>query len=363
MSSCSSLQTISNSLKEGQKSQREKRTFQISWSKNLDPKQETGNLPLALNSPTIHKGVLFAGSGEGEMSAYELANGRLIWQTKDNGYYHQKPIIFEDHVIYGTVEGRVYSRHYLTGKIRYEVDLDSAIESEGVVSGGRLFFHLRNHKLFSLDVKTGKILWAYRRSVPFLTTVQKVSKPLVVGRKLYVGFADGAVACFSIEDGNLLWEQKLSNSLKFVDVDASPIMIDGKLIVGSMAGKVSILNPDNGGVIKNLPFSISRSPKLIGEEIYFVNMEGELSIYSKELVKKESVKLSDKSLGDFKFDGNRIVVGTLDGRFIELNRVNLASKRTLELGHDQSAIFGDIEISENHMAFISSRYRLYVIKK
>lgn len=337
--------------------------FLVKWAKNLDPSQQTGNLPIALNSPLIYKGVLFAGDGEGVMRAYELENGRLVWEFKDNSYYHQKPIVYKDHIIYGTVEGRIYARHYLTGKSKFQVDLDTAVESAGVVADGRLYFHLRNHKLFALDAETGKILWAYRRSVPFLTTVQKVSKPLVVANRLYVGFADGSLACFAVEDGNLLWEQKLSRALKFVDVDATPILFKDLLVVGSMAGQVSFVNPSNGSILRSLPFSVARSPKVVDEGIYFVSTDGELILYDNDLREQRKVQLSDKSLGDFNVAKNHIYVGTLDGRFLELGRKDLKVKRALNLGHDQSAIFGDLTSESDSLAFISSRYRLYVLKK
>lgn len=365
MGSCTYLGSYSKNFKSAKKEKLEKRSekFHVRWAKNLDPSQQTGNLPIALNSPLVYKGVLFAGDGEGHMSAYEVGNGRLVWKSNDNNYYHQKPIIHEDHVIYGTVEGRVYARHYLTGKLKFEVDLDTSVESAGVVANGRLYFHLRNHKLFALDAETGKILWAYRRSVPFLTTVQKVSKPLIIGNRLYVGFADGSVACFAVEDGNLLWEQKLSRGLKFVDVDASPILYKDKLVIGSMAGKVSFLEPSSGSVIRNLPYSIARSAVAADDGLYFVTIEGEILRYNHDGKEELKKVLSSKSLGDFKVEKDKVYVGTLEGRFLELDRNTFKIKRELELGHDQSAIFGELSLSDEIVAFISSRYRLYVIEK
>lgn len=365
LGSCSYLGSYAGKLKSAKIEKIERRSdkFHLRWAKNLDPRQQTGNLAIALNSPLIYKGVLFAGDGEGYMSAYEADNGRLAWRSKDNNYYHQKPIIHEDHVIYGTVEGRVYSRHYLTGKLKFEVDLDSSIESAGVVADGRLYFHLRNHKIFALDAETGKILWAYRRSVPYVTTVQKVSKPLVVDNRLYVGFADGSVACFAIEDGNLLWEQKLSRGLKFVDVDAGPILYKDMLVIGSMTGEVSFLDPSNGSIIRSLPYSISRSAIAADDGLYLVTVGGELLRYNHNGTVDLKKVISSKSLGDFKIEKNSIYLGTLEGRFLELDRKSFNVLREIELGHDQSAIFGDLGLDDESVAFISSRFRLYVLDK
>ena len=304
--SCSSTKNkikdmLKSPISERQSTLKKSKSFAIKWVKNIDPVYASGNLPLALHSPLIHKGILFAGTGKGQMRAYEISNGRIIWETQDNGQYHQRPVIFGDQVIYGTIEGRIYSRHYLTGKLNFEIDLDSSIESSGVLASGRLFFQLRNHKVFALDAKTGKILWAYRRSVPYLTTIQRVSPPLVVKNKLYVGFADGAVAAFNIEDGNLLWEQKLSTALKFLDVDSRPVLFKDSLLVGSLAGSLTLLDRKTGAIRKSFPYSISRSPIVTEDRIYLSTTSGEIVVLNHEFKELNKKSISDRPLGDFLF--------------------------------------------------------------
>ncbi|MGB0453065.1 MAG: PQQ-binding-like beta-propeller repeat protein [Bacteriovoracaceae bacterium] len=335
--------------------------FRIAWSRNLDPVYDTGNFPIALNSPNVHKGILFVGTGDGFLEAFELENGRPIWKIKENGHFHQKPIFHKDTIIYGTVEGRVVARHYLSGKLKYKVDLDTAIESPGVIAGGRLFFQLRNHKVFSLDAETGKILWAYRRSVPYLTTIQRVSTPLVVGKKLYVGFADANIVCFNVEDGSLVWERKLSRGLKFVDVDASPVLFRNRLITGSMDGKVSILNPKNGVVLRTLDFAISRAPVIHEGKLYFGTTDGRLIRFEADLTTSKELSVSKRALGDIAFTKELLYLATLDGRLLEVDPSSLSVKRTHEFGHDQSAIFGDLVSFDDKLALLSSRYRLYIL--
>src|SRR5690606_9929908 len=117
------------------------------------------------------------------------------------------------------VEGRVFARHYLTGQLKYAVDLGASVETEGAVYKGRILFQLRNHQIFALDALTGKILWGHKRSVPFMTTLQRASTPAFVDNKVIVGMADGVVVALSLDDGSLLWERKIGTAAKFVDVD------------------------------------------------------------------------------------------------------------------------------------------------
>ena len=334
----------------------------LSWIKNNDPPHNTGNLPIGLNSPLIFRGILYAGKNDGHMTAYELSNGRMIWQKYDKGYYHATPVTHGDHIIYGTTEGRVYARHYLTGEIKYKVDLDASIESDGVIHKGRLLFHLRNYKIFCLDVETGKILWAYKRSVPYPTTSQRVSKPYVWENQLFVGMADGNVAAFSLEDGQLLWESKIAIGDKFIDVDTTPILIDGKLFTSSLSGSLSILNPKTGAIIRRIDHNTLRSPIVEKNRILIGTTDGRIIHLDRNFNTVKNQKISLKALTSMKYWKNYLAVTTLGGEFLLVDPLSFKILFHKYLGHSHSAVFGNLTTGEGKLAFISSRNRLYVFR-
>ncbi len=339
-----------------------KTNFRVIWTKNHDPVHETGNLPIALHSPLIHEGILYAGKNSGEMKAYQLDNGKMIWSKVDKGGYHAAPIIYKDHVIYGTDQGRVFARNTLTGKSKYQVDLDSAIETQGVLGKGRIFFQTRNHKLYCLDVETGKILWAYRRSVPFFTTLQRASKPLVLDGRLYVGFADGTLAAFNIEDGVLIWENKLSEGSKFVDVDSTPVLFEGSLYINSMDGNLQQIQPQTGQLIRQLPLKSSRAPFVFGSRLIVGTRDGEVIALDRNLGKGVSIRLGKNAVSSIKYWKRNLVIGLVDEKIYYLDAKTLKVKESFSLGHSLSAIFGQLEVKEGVMAALSSRNRLYVFK-
>jgi outer membrane protein assembly factor BamB len=354
--SCSTLKSV------GVEGVKEKApAFRSLWAKNDDPDYDTGNLPIALHSPLIHEGILFAGSGKGIMRAFELESGRILWKATDNGQYHAAPIVYGDLLVYGTVQGRIYARQKLTGKMVYEVDVDTAIESEPQISRGRLFIHTRNHKIFSLDAKTGKILWAYKRSVPFLTSLQRVSRPIIDGNKLFVGFADGVVAAFSVEEGVLLWETKVVTGNKFIDVDSAPLIYQNKLIVGSLSGHLTLLNPQNGMIERTLPYYVGRRPFLHNGSLLLGTSDGELVVLDENWKEVKKVSLGDQPISSIVPWKNGLALSTVGGDLFHLDSLyNILEKK--HLGHEASAVFGQLKVSEGHLAFYSSRYRLYVYR-
>lgn len=362
ITSCSSVSDLGKSIGLEKPKQKSQEAFYATWIKNLDPVHDTGNLPIALNSPLIKEGIVYAGNNQGKMMAYQLDNGKTIWEGKDKGAYHSRPVMVNDLVIYGSVEGRVYARDAMSGKLKYSVDLGSSIESPGVVAKGRIIFHLRNHKIFCLDYKTGKILWAYKRSVPFLTTLQRVSTPLVHRNKIYVGFADGFAAAFSLEEGILLWEQKLSNAAKFVDVDATPIMFGKKLLMGSLNGPLTLLNPRNGRIIQKLDYTVSRAPIKYKGGLILGTVDGDIISLGRNFKVRKKVKLSSKGISSMTWWKKKLAVSTVGGEISLVNPMDLKVLGTFNLGHANSAIFGELDSKEDRLAVLSSRNRLYIFR-
>lgn len=340
----------------------DKPLMKVAWIKNLDPAYESGNLPISLQSPLIHEGVVYAGHNSGHMEAYELETGRLIWSEFDGSQFHSGAVAYKDQVIYGTLQGRVISRHGLIGNIKYSVDLGASVESRGVIANGRILFHLRNHQIICLDVETGKILWGYKRSVQSLTTLQRVSTPLVFKNKVIVGFADGSVAGLSLEEGVLLYETKLSLSNKFVDVDNQPFIFEDKLFISPVQSVLSILDPATGKMLRQSDFNVSRAPFVNGDELLFGGMNGEIIVTDKNLNTLRKQVVTTGSITNMVAYKNQLAITSTTGNVIVIDKKSLKVLDTFSLGHSYSAVFGEAISTGNELGILSSRNRLYLIK-
>ncbi len=357
LSSCSFLSTLEG-VREAQA------PLTVRWAKNLDPVYETGNLPIHLGAPAVDSSAtrLFMADGSGHMTAYSLENGRDLWQVNDGGTSHAGATYFEDVLYYGTSEGRLISRNSSNGDLNWSIDLGASVESSPTISGGRLFIQLRNHQIFALDAATGKILWAYKRSVPLLTTLQRASKPRIWKNKLYIGFADGSVAAFNIEEGLLLWERKISNGDKFVDVDMTPTFFNEQLWVGSSSNDMHVLDPKNGRTVRTLSFISGYEPLKLGESLIFGTSNGELigvnnngkTIFKYKVSEHQISSVSNWKNGFVATDveGNMYFVGSEEGKVLWSHH----------LGHEASGIFAGPVLTKSKLALLSSRNRLYIFE-
>ncbi|HXH29586.1 MAG TPA: PQQ-binding-like beta-propeller repeat protein [Bacteriovoracaceae bacterium] len=336
--------------------------FNVSWSKNLDPSYVSGNLPIGFGAPRIFNDIVYMGSLSGTMSAYDLENGRQLWSVQDKTELGAPVEFFKDHIAYGGQNGRLFVRHYLSGKLKYAIDLSAPIESAPYFFNDRLIIYLRGHQIVHLDAETGKILWAYKRAVPVTTTLQRTTKPLVIGNKIIVGFADGFLGALSMDEGLLLWETKIVENSKFIDVDLNPLLVGGVVISGSPSGDLTAINPDNGAISRSYGVSAMAHPVLKGEQLILGTNEGEVILMSisGEILKK--VKISTQPVSAVTWWKEHLVAASFDGMIRAIDPLTLKIVGEFALGYEYSSVFSDLVVQENHLALYSSRNRLYVFQ-
>ncbi len=357
--SCSQLEKFKGHFN---KQPQEERFFNLAWNKNLDPKYRLGNLPIGWVTPTIHEQKIYVGDLSGNLNVYDKVSGRRLNFSKEEGAIQGKPLIFEKMLIYGTSEGKIIARDKDSLELIYDKKLGSSIESEVYPYKGRLFVHLRNHAIAALDIKTGKILWSYKRAVPFLTTLNRVSVPLGYQNSILVGFADGYLASLSIHDGHIIWEKKLSLAKKFLDIDLSPVIVNGTLWVGSLGSDFFIINPKNGVTLRRLVHKVAVPPvKFDGKMILLTDAGEILKLDNLGAVESRS-KLTKAGFSSAVTWRGHIVASTFDGSLVAISKDLTKIIDTHYFGHSYSSLFGFIEADEKYLAAYSSRNRLYVFR-
>lgn len=341
---------------------KEVKFFKNAWSKNLDSEYVSGNLSIGLGAARIYNDIVYMGTLDGVMNAYDVESGRLLWSMDEKTPLGGPVEFFKDHVAYGGLNGRLFVRHYLTGQLKYAIDLASPIESAPVFHNDHLFIYLRGHQVVHLDAETGKVIWAYKRAVPVTTTLQRTTKPLIIGNKVILGFADGFLGALSMDEGLLLWETKLVENSKFVDVDLNPILAGGMIISGSPSGELKAVNPDSGAISRSYNVSVMAHPILRGEQLILGTNDGDVVIMSLNGDILKQVEVSKASISAIAWWKDMLVVASYDGKIQALDPLTMKVVDHFSLGYDYSAIFSDIVTTDNNMVIYSSRNRLYLFQ-
>ncbi|MFP5385733.1 MAG: PQQ-binding-like beta-propeller repeat protein [Bacteriovoracia bacterium] len=339
-----------------------KEFFTVQWSKNLDPEYMSGNLPIGFGAPRIYNDIVYQGSLSGVMHAYDLETGRKIWAHDENTMLGAPAEFYNDHIAYGGLNGRLFVRHYLTGKLKYAIDLGAPIESAPFYYNGRLLLYLRGHQIVHLDAETGKVLWVYKRAVPITTTLQRTTQPLIIGDKIILGFADGFLGALSGQEGLLLWETKLVDEGKFVDVDLNPVLAGGMIISGSPSGTLKALNPDSGAIVRSYDVSVMAHPILKGEQLILGTNDGEVILMSLngEILKRK--KISGQPVSAVGWWKENLIAASFDGKLRAIDPLTLKVVGEFAMGYEYSAVYSDLVIEDDYLAIYTSRNHLYVFR-
>lgn len=354
VSGCSRLKDLNVKAPE-----RETSFFKVRWAKNLDYTYRPGNLPLTYGGAAMSDDTVFAGALDGSFHAIDAENGRVMWKFQEPTPIAAPALAHEDTVYYGTQGGRLFARHQTSGELQYSIDLGAPIEAAPVFHQGRLIIYLRGHQIVCLDAKTGKIVWSYRRAVPVTVTLQRTSKPLVVGSKVIVGFADGYVGALSLQEGTLLWEKKVVETQKFVDVDLNPLFLENLIIVGAPYGELKALDPNDGSIkrqytVMSMTHPLSRGQILVvgtaNGEVIFLGLDG-------KIIKQG--KVSKDAVNQVWWWKDHLVVSTFGNELLAIDPLSFEVVDKFGLGHAQSAVFGDVAQSATGLGILTSRNRLF----
>lgn len=361
--SCATIKSKIPKIELGlEKPQKEVDHFRVSWVKNLDPVYNTGNLPIGTSSPFIFEDMLYMGDLNGNMTAYDTTNGKVIWTFNDGAAIQAQVNKVGENIYYGTKTGRLFSRNFATGKLNYAIDLGSPVESQPSYTNGRLVVHLRNHTVITLDASTGKVFWRYKRSIPYVTTLQRVSQIMPYKNSMVIGFADGYLVSLSLEEGVVKWEQKLSTGLKFVDVDVKPVYFNNYIVAGSASGPMRMLNPDNGVIERTIEIYQSHTPIISGDELIVGSVFGVLYKVDKYGKIIQQKKISDDGISSVVSWKKGLAVTTMGQKIHQVSNESFMKIASFDLGSDQSAVFGTSVLGEDILSVYSSRNRLYVFQ-
>src|SRR5262249_37380372 len=148
------------------------------------------------------------------------------------------------------------------------------------------------------------------------------TRPVFYKNVVYAGFSDGYLVALNSRDGSMIWERKLNNNLKFVDVDATPAVEEDHIWISSFDGALFCLSRSDGQVQWRLDEGGAVPVSINGDILYFASVNQ--SVYA--LNKKTGVQIwkysYDEKLGvptQAVLYKGLVVFGTSDSQLMILN--------------------------------------------
>jgi outer membrane protein assembly factor BamB len=181
------------------------------------------------SSPAVVNGVVYVGSGDGNVYALNAATGKLKWSAATGGAVVSSPAVVGGSVYVGSVNGTVYALNAATGAVKWSDDL-SILEPSGfagspTVSNGIVYIGGSSGNLYALNAASGFSNWA----APTGGNIE--SAPAVAGGLVYVRSRDGVVYALKTTDGSQAWTFETGPPLNDESVSNGVAISNGRLLV------------------------------------------------------------------------------------------------------------------------------------
>ena len=122
-----------------------------------------------LSSPVVAAGVVYFGSGDGNLYALDAGSGTLRWKFHTGNVIHASPALADGVLYIGSWDSYFYALDAASGRQRWRfktgedpnINNQVGIQSSAVVADGVVYFGCRDSHLYALDAASGAKRWAF----------------------------------------------------------------------------------------------------------------------------------------------------------------------------------------------------------
>lgn len=285
-------------------------------------------------TPLIQGKTIVAADAYGRIGAWSLADGRSVWKSNVKAEITGAVGGGDGVIVVGTKKGKVIALHADDGKPAWKADVTSEILAPPAVGSGVVVIQSVDGRLFGMTSHDGQRLWVFDQLTEPALTLRGTSTPLVYRDIVLTGFANGKVVALTLKEGKSLWQLTVSlprgrNEIeRLVDVDASPLLINGILFAVSYQGKIVAVDARTGKTLWGRGVSSYSGLDADQANIYVTDEHGNViafdqrsgaSVWKQEKLRGRSLNAPtyvDGFLAVGDFEGYLHWLGREDGRFV-----------------------------------------------
>ena len=204
--------------------------------------------------PAVQGDRLFIADPEGEVQALERLTGKRLWRTDTEASISGGPGLAGNLVLVGSNEAELIALDTETGEERWRRRVSSEVLSTPAGESGVVAVRTIDDRVSGLNAATGEDRWSYDQTVPVLT-LRGSSSPIVRDGRVIVGFANGKMVGLALDSGKPVWETVIatphgrSELERVVDIDADPVLVEGVIYGAGFQAEVAAISEGSGVIL------------------------------------------------------------------------------------------------------------------
>jgi eukaryotic-like serine/threonine-protein kinase len=254
------------------------------------------------SSPAVAGGRVYFGSYDSNFYALDAASGALVWKFTTAGerrfsgrhlhgaqpaaevmpdpfdVFLSSPAIAAGVVYFGSGDGNVYALDAASGALRWKFHTGNVVHASPALAGGVLYVGSWDSYFYALDAASGRQLWRFKtgEDPDINNQVGIQSSAVVAAGVVYFGCRDSHLYALDALSGARRWAFSTGTSW----VISSPVVRDGIVYFAtSDSGLVQALDASSGAAVFSIPFNhwpFFSSPTLAGNFLYIGSHQGQL---------------------------------------------------------------------------------------
>ncbi|MEM1397307.1 MAG: PQQ-binding-like beta-propeller repeat protein [Pseudomonadota bacterium] len=281
---------------------------ELSLAKAWDTKiGEASQKRARLTSPPVAAdGKVYVTDAEAHVSAFEIEEGEMVWETELAPDIKEKfrirdifsrtnpatigfggGVAYEGGRVFVTSGfGFVAGLDAETGEELWRYKSDAPVRTPPTAHRDAVYFVTITNELVALDASSGERLWRFQ-SFEETARILSSASPAAAGDLVVAPFSSGEVVAFLSKSGRAVWNDTMARSANLTalatlnDIAGSPVIDRGLVYVISHAGRLTAIDIRTGNRVWESPIAGLQMPWVAGDYLFVVSVEGELVCLSR----------------------------------------------------------------------------------
>ena len=124
----------------------------------------------------------------------------------------------------------------------FQTGVSGKIQTVPLVADGIMYLTASYNTGYALDVRTGRVIWRYRRQLPRQSLCcGPINRGFaILGDKLFMATLDSHLLALDRKTGSVLWDVTLGDYTKGYSSTVAPLIVKDKVIVGTSGGEYPV---------------------------------------------------------------------------------------------------------------------------
>jgi len=270
--------------------------------------------------PFYSNGELWVGDAEGRLSVIDAEDGDVLRRIDTDLELSAGPAVYGDRILLGSFDGTVTVLDRDSGARLWTAALSSEVLSYPVLHDGIVIARSIDGRTFGFDAADGRREWIHDKSVPLLT-LRGHSDPLTRAGQVFIGHDNGQVTGLRVDDGQVLWEQRISEGEgrteldRMADIDGPMSIVGTDLYVATYHGRLASLAIEAGRLLWVRDIASSSGLSLQRTDIALTDRDDQVLVIDRRNGSTiwSDDRLANRALTRPVFFGSHVVVADAEG--------------------------------------------------